>query len=105
MTVLLLTQATHFNKSLIGDSLDHILLVKYHLTHIYSANFPFFFYKCFKFKWGCKCKGGMTMADRLIYITNNIIHKFTVDYYYWLKRLNTQLNESTIQNSLKVPKV
>ena len=36
-----------------------------------------------------------------------IIHKIasSVDYNYWLKRLDTQLNESTNQNSLKVPKV
>ena len=36
-----------------------------------------------------------------------IIHKIptSVDYNYWLKRLDTQLNETTNQNSLKVPKV
>ena len=28
-----------------------------------------------------------------------------VDYNYWLKRLNTQLNESTNKNLIKVPKV
>ena len=35
-----------------------------------------------------------------------IIHKNTpsVDKNYWLKRLNTQLNEPTNQNSLTVPK-
>ena len=37
-----------------------------------------------------------------------IIHKInsSVDYNYWLKRLNTQLNEQTNQNSIYVvPKV
>ena len=36
-----------------------------------------------------------------------MIHKISsfVDYNYWLNRLDTQLNESTNQNSLKVPKV
>ena len=28
-----------------------------------------------------------------------------VEYYYWLKRLDTQLNETTNQNSVEVPKV
>ena len=36
-----------------------------------------------------------------------IIHKIssTVDYNWWLKRLDTQLNEPTNKNSTKVPKV
>ena len=36
-----------------------------------------------------------------------MIHKILspVDYNYWLERLETQLNESTNQNSLKVPRV
>ena len=36
-----------------------------------------------------------------------MIHKITpyVDYNLWLKRLDTQLNESADQNSLKVLKV
>ena len=36
-----------------------------------------------------------------------MIHKITsyVDYNYWLKPLDTQLNESTNYNSIKVPKV
>ena len=36
-----------------------------------------------------------------------IIHKIilSVDYNWWLKRLDTQLNEQTNQNSIKVPKV
>ena len=36
-----------------------------------------------------------------------IIYKITpfVDYIFWLKRLDTQLNESTNQNSIKVPNV
>ena len=37
-------------------------------------------------------------------IHKNKIPSF-VDYNYWLKHLDTQLNESTNQNSLKVPKV
>ena len=41
------------------------------------------------------------MVDKLM------IHKNTpsVDYNYWLKRLDAQLNESTSPNSFKVPKV
>ena len=36
-----------------------------------------------------------------------LTHKITpsVDYNYWLKRLDTQFNKPTIQKSLKVPKV
>ena len=36
-----------------------------------------------------------------------IINKITpsLDYNYWLNRLETYLNESTNQNSIKVPKV
>ena len=36
-----------------------------------------------------------------------MIHIITpyVDYFNWLKRLETQLNEPTNQNSVKVPKV
>ena len=36
-----------------------------------------------------------------------MIHKITtsVDYNYWLKCLNIQLNYPTNQNSIKVPKV
>ena len=47
------------------------------------------------------------MADKLMYILNEELHKITpsVDYNSWLKCLDTQLNESTNQNSLKVPKV
>ena len=43
------------------------------------------------------------MADK----SPMMIHKIpsSVDYNYSLKRLDTQLNESTNQNSLKVPKV
>ena len=46
------------------------------------------------------------MAEKLMYIPNDD-NKITlsVDYNYWLKRLNTQLNELTKQNSVKVPKV
>ena len=36
-----------------------------------------------------------------------IIHKITpsIDYNLWFKRLDTQLNEPTNQNWIKVPKV
>ena len=36
-----------------------------------------------------------------------IIHKIThsVDYNWWLKRLDNQLNEPTNQTSIRVPKV
>ena len=36
-----------------------------------------------------------------------MIHKFTssVDYNQWLERFDTQLNETTKQNSIEVPKV
>ena len=36
-----------------------------------------------------------------------MIHKITpsVDYNYWQKRLDTQLNEPTNQNLIKVPKI
>ena len=40
------------------------------------------------------------MANKLIYISNDD-KKITpsLEYKYWLKRLNTQLNESTNQES------
>ena len=40
------------------------------------------------------------MANKLMYTTNMMIHKITpsVDYNKCLKRLDTQLNESTNQN-------
>ena len=36
-----------------------------------------------------------------------LIHKITpfVDYNYWLKRFNTQLNNQPIKISIKVPQV
>ena len=45
-----------------------------------------------------------TMTDKSMYM---MILKITlsVDKNWWLKRLNTQLNESTNQNSLKSPKL
>ena len=43
------------------------------------------------------------MADKLMYIPND--NTPSVDYYYWLKRLDTQLNEPTNQNLIKVAKV
>ena len=42
------------------------------------------------------------MTDKFMYITNVIP---SVDYEYWLKRLDTKLNEPSNQNSIKVPKV
>ena len=46
------------------------------------------------------------MTDILLYFPNYDT-KITpsVDYNFELKRLDTQLNESTNQNSIKVPKV
>ena len=46
------------------------------------------------------------MSDKLMYIRNNY-EQITpsVDYNCWLKRWDTQLDETTNQNSLKVPKV
>ena len=48
----------------------------------------------------------MTLAENL----NNIPYDDTqnyisVDYNYWLKRFDTQLNEPTNQNSITVPKL
>ena len=45
-----------------------------------------------------------TMTDKLMYM---MIHKITLSVHknWWLKRLNTQLNESTNQNSLKSSKL
>ena len=46
------------------------------------------------------------MADKLIYIPyKDTQFKPSVHYNYWLKRLDTQLNKPTNENSLKVPKV
>ena len=46
------------------------------------------------------------MDDKFIYITI-MIHKITpvVDYNYWLKHFDTQLNDHLIKIKLKVPKV
>ena len=38
-----------------------------------------------------------------MYIPNN--DTSSVDYNWWLKRLNNQLNEPTNQNSIKVSKI
>ena len=47
------------------------------------------------------------MADKQMYNIPIMIHKINpyVDYNQQLKRLDTQLNEPTNQNLLKVPKV
>ena len=46
------------------------------------------------------------MADKLKYILNDDTkNSISVDYNYWLKRLDTQLNELINQNPFKVPKV
>ena len=42
-----------------------------------------------------------TMAGKLMYISNDD----SQNYNWWLKRLDTQLNEPINQNSIKVPKV
>ena len=42
----------------------------------------------------------MTIADKLMYIPNDDTHDTpSIDENLWSKRLNTQLNESTNQNS------
>ena len=48
-----------------------------------------------------------TMTNKLIYIRNDYtkLTNFSFDFIYWLKRLDSQLNEQTNQNSIKVPKV
>ena len=46
------------------------------------------------------------MVDKLMYIPNDKIHIIpSVDLNYWLKRLDTQLNKPTNQNSIKVFKI
>ena len=46
------------------------------------------------------------MDDKLMYNPNNDTQIIpSVVYCKWLKRLNTQLNEPTNLNSIKVPKV
>ena len=46
------------------------------------------------------------MADKSIYLPNDDTqYTPSVDYNQWLKRLDTQLNEPTYKNSIKVPKV
>ena len=47
-----------------------------------------------------------TMADKIIYIPNDDTQNYPFpELNQWLKRLNTQLNKPTNQNTLKVPKV
>ena len=47
-----------------------------------------------------------TMADKLLYIPNNDAQNHIyLDYCYWLKRLDTQVNEPTKQNLIKSPKL
>ena len=49
--------------------------------------------------------GGETIADKLKHIPNDDTHDTpSVDYNWWLKRLVTELNEPTHQNSIKIPK-
>ena len=44
------------------------------------------------------------MTDKFMYIPNdNTQIALSVEYYKWFKRLDTQVNEQTNQNSLKVP--
>ena len=46
------------------------------------------------------------MADKLMYIPNDDTQVTpSVGYNQWLKHLDTQLNDSTNQNEIKVPKV
>ena len=47
-----------------------------------------------------------TMDDKLMYIPNDDTQIYpNVDYNQWLKQFDTQLNESTNQNLIKVFKV
>ena len=47
-----------------------------------------------------------TMADKLMNIPNDDKQNHpSEDYNYWLERFDTQVNESTNQNSLKSPKL
>ena len=50
-------------------------------------------------------KGIRRWLKKIMYIPM-MIHKITptVDYNLWLKRLDTQLNEPSNQNSINVPK-
>ena len=46
------------------------------------------------------------MADKLIYIPIYDTQNYpSIYYYYWLKRLDFQLNEPKNKNSIKVQKV
>ena len=46
------------------------------------------------------------MADKLMYIKNDDTHSYlSCRLNYWLKRLDTQLNTQTNQNTINVPKV
>ena len=46
------------------------------------------------------------MAYKFLYLPNDETKIApSVDSNYWLERLDTQLNETTNQNSIKVPKV
>ena len=51
------------------------------------------------------CQKYKTMADKLMYIPNDDTQKYPFCRLQWLKRLDTQLNKQTNQNSLKVLKV
>ena len=47
-----------------------------------------------------------TMGDILMYIPNDDTQNFSsVDYNQWLERLDTQINEPTNKNLIKVPEV
>ena len=45
------------------------------------------------------------MADKFMYIPNDDTQNYTVGYNYWLNLLETQLNQPTNHNSIKIPKV
>ena len=50
---------------------------------------------------------GIRQCTINLYTFPMMMHKSTpsLDYNYWLKRLDIKLNETTNQNSMKVPKV
>ena len=51
------------------------------------------------------CQGykGIRQYNTSSNMKHKIIH--SVDYNWWLKRLDTQLNETTNQNYIKVPRI
>ena len=69
---------------------------------------PFFIFPNINMPFRLKKIGVKTLADKLMYCTSPImIHKITssVDYNWWLNRLETQLIELTNPKSIKCTKL